>query len=84
MGQRFDEATLPRSADQLERLSANVEGLVSELRDLPDRSDASIEQAKTESTVSQDDQRNRPVAPRPRSGGSGARIGAARNRALTL
>jgi hypothetical protein len=44
MGQRFYEATLPKIADQLERLNANIEALVAELRkcrespesDLPD------------------------------------------------
>jgi hypothetical protein len=32
MGQRFYEATLPKLADQLERLNANIEALVEELR----------------------------------------------------
>jgi hypothetical protein len=33
MGQRFYEATMPKIADQLERLNANIEALVSELRE---------------------------------------------------
>jgi hypothetical protein len=33
MGQRFYEATLPKIADELERLNANIEALVSELRE---------------------------------------------------
>jgi hypothetical protein len=32
MGQRFLEATAPKIADQLERLNANLEALVAELR----------------------------------------------------
>ena len=32
MGQRFYEATMPKVADQLERLNANVEALTTELR----------------------------------------------------
>ncbi len=32
MGQRFFEATMPKIADQLERLNANLEALVAELR----------------------------------------------------
>jgi hypothetical protein len=32
MGQRFYEATMPKIADQLERLNANIEALVAELR----------------------------------------------------
>ncbi len=32
MGARFYEATMPKIADQLERLNANVEALVTELR----------------------------------------------------
>jgi hypothetical protein len=32
MGQRFYEATMPKIADQLERLNANIEALVEELR----------------------------------------------------
>ncbi len=41
MGQRFYEATMPKVADQLERLNTNIESLVTELRKLqPDRSDA--------------------------------------------
>jgi len=32
MGQRFYEATMPKVADQLERLNTNVEALVTELR----------------------------------------------------
>lgn len=32
MGQRFYEATMPRIADQLERLNANLEALLAELR----------------------------------------------------
>jgi prefoldin subunit 5 len=51
MGQRFYEATMPKIADQLERLNANIEALVAELRELRERR-ASIEQAKTESTES--------------------------------
>ncbi len=35
MGQRFYEATMPKIADQLERLNANLEALVAELRRLP-------------------------------------------------
>ena len=31
-GQRFYEATMPRIADQLERLNTNVEALVAEFR----------------------------------------------------
>jgi hypothetical protein len=34
MGQRFYEATMPKIADQLERLNANIEALVAELRRL--------------------------------------------------
>lgn len=34
MGQRFYEATMPKIADQLERLNANLETLVAELRAL--------------------------------------------------
>jgi hypothetical protein len=33
MGQRFYESTLPKIADQLERLNANIEALVAELRE---------------------------------------------------
>jgi hypothetical protein len=33
MGQRFYEATMPKLADQLERLNANIEALVAELRE---------------------------------------------------
>lgn len=33
MGQRFYESTLPKVADQLERLNANIEALVAELRE---------------------------------------------------
>jgi len=32
MGQRFYEATMPKVADQLERLNSNLEALVTELR----------------------------------------------------
>ena len=32
MGQRFYEATMPKIADQLERLNTNIESLVAELR----------------------------------------------------
>jgi hypothetical protein len=32
MGQRFFESTMPKIADQLERLNANLEALVAELR----------------------------------------------------
>ena len=32
MGQRFYEATMPKIADQLERLNANLEALLAELR----------------------------------------------------
>jgi len=32
MGQRFYEATMPKIADQLERLNANLEALAAELR----------------------------------------------------
>ena len=32
MGQRFFEATMPKIADQLERLNANLEALLAELR----------------------------------------------------
>lgn len=32
MGQRFYEATMPKIADQLERLNTNIEALVTELR----------------------------------------------------
>ena len=32
MGMRFYEATMPKVADQLERLSTNIEALVTELR----------------------------------------------------
>ena len=32
MGQRFYEATMPRIADQLERMNTNLEALVAELR----------------------------------------------------
>ena len=32
MGQRFYEATMPKIADQLERLNANIEALVTEFR----------------------------------------------------
>jgi prefoldin subunit 5 len=54
MGQRFYEATMPKIADQLERLNANIEALVAELRELREcrASDALIEQAKAESTES--------------------------------
>ncbi len=54
MGQRFYEATMPKIADQLERLNANIEALVAELRALREcrAPDASIEQARTESTES--------------------------------
>jgi Skp family chaperone for outer membrane proteins len=54
MGQRFYEATMPKIADQLERLNANIEALVAELREIRERraSDASLKQAKTESTES--------------------------------
>jgi hypothetical protein len=34
MGQRFYEATMPKIADQLERLNTNIEALVLELRKL--------------------------------------------------
>jgi prefoldin subunit 5 len=51
MGQRFYEATMPKLADQLERLNANIKALVAELRELRERR-ASIGQAKTESTES--------------------------------
>lgn len=34
MGQRFYEATMPKIADQLERLNANLEALVVELQRL--------------------------------------------------
>lgn len=34
MGQRFYEATMPKLADQLERLNANLEALTAELRRL--------------------------------------------------
>ena len=41
MGQRFYEATMPKIADQLERLNTNIESLIAELRNLrPDRSEA--------------------------------------------
>ena len=46
MGQRFYEATMPKLADQLERLNTNIEALVAELReqraqaDQPQRSPA--------------------------------------------
>ena len=42
MGQRFYEATMPKIADQLERLNTNIESLVGELRKLqaPARNDA--------------------------------------------
>ncbi len=36
MGQRFYEATMPKIADQLERLNTNIEALVAELRKMPD------------------------------------------------
>jgi len=32
MGQRFYEATMPKIADQLERLNTNIEALLAELR----------------------------------------------------
>jgi len=32
MGQRYFEATMPKIADQLERLNANLEALLAELR----------------------------------------------------
>jgi hypothetical protein len=32
MGHRFYEATMPKIADQLERLNTNIEALVTELR----------------------------------------------------
>lgn len=32
MGQRFFEATMPKIADQIERLNANLEALLAELR----------------------------------------------------
>ena len=32
MGQRFYEATMPKIADQLERLNTNLEALLAELR----------------------------------------------------
>ena len=32
MGQRFYEATMPKIAEQLERLNANLEALLTELR----------------------------------------------------
>jgi hypothetical protein len=34
MGHRFYEATMPKIADQLERLNTNIEALVAELRAL--------------------------------------------------
>lgn len=34
MGHRFYEATMPKIADQLERLNTNIEALVAELRKL--------------------------------------------------
>ncbi len=34
MGQRFYEATIPKIADQLDRLNTNIEALVAELRNL--------------------------------------------------
>jgi len=34
MGHRFYEATMPKIADQLERLNMNIEALVAELRKL--------------------------------------------------
>jgi hypothetical protein len=34
MGQRFYEATMPKIADQLERMNTNIEALVAELRRL--------------------------------------------------
>ena len=35
MGQRFYEATMPKLAEQLERLNANLEALLAELREQP-------------------------------------------------
>lgn len=32
MGQRFYEATMPKIADQIERLNTNIEALVAELK----------------------------------------------------
>jgi Skp family chaperone for outer membrane proteins len=50
MGQRFYEATMPKIADQLERLNTNIEALVAELRALRERRapSASSEQANIE------------------------------------
>jgi hypothetical protein len=40
MGQRFYEATMPKIADQLERLNTNLEALIAELRASAGRSPA--------------------------------------------
>lgn len=53
MGQRFYEATMPKIADQLERLNTNIETLVVELRKLSaqprnEEPRACVEQASNE------------------------------------
>ncbi len=54
MGQRFYEATMPKIADQLERLNTNIESLLAELRKLqtPVRFDAPAPQPKAHATES--------------------------------
>jgi hypothetical protein len=49
MGHRFFEATMPKIADQLERLNANLEALVAELRE--HRRKATSAEPATESTA---------------------------------
>jgi len=54
MGQRFYEATMPKIADQLERLNTNIESLVAELRrhreagvgDAPAPSDSKVSETR--------------------------------------
>lgn len=52
MGQRFYEATMPKIADQLERLNSNIEALVAELRKLNTnaRNEAPALQAESKDT----------------------------------
>lgn len=40
MGHRFYEATMPKMADELERLNTNIENLVDELRKLRETREA--------------------------------------------
>jgi len=48
MGQRFYEATMPKVADQLERLNTNLEALTAELRLLREERRRSPDGKKTD------------------------------------